>query len=230
MNVQMSESFKKTRLNQQNPDVDDKGKRICLDGGPTGMHGRQVVCVYKPKNPKEKSISVNGRIISEEGFMTFGKDIELDKLVGKHLKVSLLTPEQAGIVPAKPFCAPIVPAQVQSIPKVAPVVTEPNSNTIEQGDQELDGISSFSDAPALQVLNKSRDNIENDLSIVDPEPDIELENLDEPLVYFENDIRKKYPEFKDLKLFAKKFDLTARGYEDLMKKLIDGSIVITQAC
>ena len=228
--IQMSESFKATRRNM-NPPVNGNKKPAYTDGGPTGMHGKQVVCVYFPKNPNEPSISINGIVVPKDGYKSFGFNPVLHKWLGTKLRVSLLTPEQAGVVPAKPFRN--VPAKPQPAPKAVEILTE--ANPVVEPFLAEDGIGCFADAPALKgIFNKKEDVVEekDDMfkDIIAKETEVDLGDIDDISIPTQNEITEQYPEFKDFKVFANKLGVTGRGYKEVMDKLIAEGKVKAQAC
>jgi len=219
----MSEAFKKMR-NKGLPD--QPGKKGIARPGETvvnTMIGQPVISKYFPRNKDDPSISIDGFIIPAAGYPVRGKDPVLDEWVKRGvLRVSLLTPEQAGLggtpQPKSPEVAPAPVAPTQPPPAIVTEVAQPPVQLAKQETVPVmpDGEpQTFANAPALHGGD-------GEASQVD---EADIGDVDEVHVPLESAVREQYPKIANLRAFSKKFDLTDRGYDALMVKLIAGGHV-----
>lgn len=188
-----------------------------------------IALIYRPKDPDEKAVMVNGIRVTQEGVRSIGPHPQLQKWVNKALRVEVQvektkdskSPSKSTSVSPKPTNQNTSNASNGSnqVPSAYDVILEKRKKEAEM----LNIVPDSNNASPVQPVESGKAP-EGQVEEAASEPD--LGNIDEPEVYTDSQIRERFEGLKELKEFSKQHDLTDRSYDGLLDKLKEAGHVV----
>jgi len=198
-----------------------------------------ITMIYRPKNPDESSVCINGTTITQEGVSHLGPHPEFHKWVPKVLRVEVRLPKKEE---SKAPATKSTPTQATKNLNVPTPRNQPTPNNVREPFPVKRGVPdaheviksvrqeemkalypSQNDSEAVSAAQVIAQNSAPEESPV-PHSDPVLPDLDfvPPTI---SETKESYPDMKSLREYASQWDLSARGYDSLLEKLVsDGKV------